>query len=160
MHPVIQNLLNRAGKTVPIKDGRKIALVLFSGLMKGVRGAGAMIALEDLGLTNAFDEIYTFSCGFPNASYLLSKNIHLGSTIWHEEMSGNKFINFLKFWKIADIKKIIKVMQTKKPLNLKNIFQSRTKIYARLSNLTMRIDEYLEIHDAGKKNYFKLMKPR
>ncbi len=53
MHSVIRALSNRRGKCVPVNDGRKISLVLCGGLMTGVRSAGAMIALEELGLGRA-----------------------------------------------------------------------------------------------------------
>ena len=57
-HPVIKHLLARKNKKVPVKDGRKIVLVLCGGAMAGIRGAGFLIALKELGLDNAFDEIY------------------------------------------------------------------------------------------------------
>lgn len=81
MHPAIEHIAARRGKKVPIHDNRKIALVLMGGLMTGTRGAGAMIALEQLGLAHAFDFIYTASAGFPNACYMLTKNSRLGASV-------------------------------------------------------------------------------
>ena len=93
MHPVIQHILNRRGKKVPVNDGRKITLILFGGVMTGIRGAASMIVFEDLGLSGSFDSIYSSSSGFPNAAYLLSGQTRLGTSIYYEELSGSKFLN-------------------------------------------------------------------
>ena len=57
MHPVIENIYNRRNKKVPVKDGRKIVMLLYGGVMSGMRGSGALISLHQLGLAHAFDEI-------------------------------------------------------------------------------------------------------
>src|SRR4051812_20785555 len=86
MHPVIAHLLERKGKAAPFNDGRSIALVHFGGIMTGVRGAGALVALDELGLTHAFDDIYATSAGFPNACFFLTNNIHMASKIYSENL--------------------------------------------------------------------------
>jgi len=95
MHPVLQHILARRGQSVPVNDGRKITLVLYGGGMSGVAGAGAMIALQDLGFAHAFDAIYTYSAGFPNASYLLGDETRLGTSIYYEDLSRGQFIKLM-----------------------------------------------------------------
>jgi predicted patatin/cPLA2 family phospholipase len=158
MHPVTEHLLARRGKNVPINDGRKIALVLYGGLMTGIRGAGALMALVDLGLGNAFDYIYTASAGFPNASYMLSGNGRLGSSIYYDELTGSRFLNFLRLWNVADIDYIIDVVRNKKKLNLENIWNAKTKFFVRLQNLQTKQPEYLEIHSYKPEQYFDIFK--
>ena len=68
LHPVTKSILQRRGQSAPFRDEKKIGLVLFGGAMLGVGGGGAVSALEDLGLSEAFDEIYVVSAGLPNAS--------------------------------------------------------------------------------------------
>jgi len=97
MHPVIQHILQRKGVKVPVNDGRKITLVLFGGLMSSVRGASAMVVFQDLGLSYSFDSIYTVSAGFPNASYMLSGDTRLGTSIYYDDLSGSRFFNFFVF---------------------------------------------------------------
>ena len=53
MHSVIEHILARKDKAVPVNDGRKIALVLYGGLMTGVCGAGALQAFKEMGLGKA-----------------------------------------------------------------------------------------------------------
>lgn len=158
MHPVIEHLLARKNKKVPIKDGRKIALVLFGGTMTGIRGAGAGLALEELGLRNAFDEIYSVSAGFANASYLLSENGKIGTSIYYENLQHRDFINFRRLWKIVDIDHVIGAMKEIKPLNIGKIYQSKTKLYVGLFNAKKKSPDMVETHKLKPKLYFKLMK--
>lgn len=158
MHPVIQNIRKRRNKKVPVEDGRKIALVLFGGLMTCVRGAGAMIALEDMGLLHAFDEIFSVSAGFANASWPLGGESRLGTSIYYEDLSGQKFINFWKPWRIADINQAIYVAESKKSPDVRKIWQAKTKLYTRLYNADEKRTEYLEIHSFDKNKYFDILK--
>ncbi len=156
MHSVVRNLLARQGRKVTFKDKRKIALVLFGGLMTGIRGCAATIALEEVGLRFAFDEIYVISAGFINASYFLSGQPRLGASIYFEANSVKKFINFWRFWKIVDIDYMINVMKTTKKLNIKNILAHPTKLHVRLMNSSKKI-VYLGAHQVPRNSYMGLM---
>ncbi|GEM_PF-1330582 len=158
MHPVIRHILDRRGKKVPVHDGRKITLVLYSGIMTGVRGAGAMIALEDLGLSHAFDEIQTVSAGFANASYLLGDNTRPGTSIYYDDLAGGNFIKPWRIWKMADINFVVHATEVKKPLNVEAIKKTHTKLYVRLLNVSTRKNEYLEIHDLFHIKYHDILK--
>jgi predicted patatin/cPLA2 family phospholipase len=157
MHQVIKNLLVRKNKKVPVNDGHKIVLVLFGGLMTGIRSAGAMLPLEELGLANSFDEIYAISAGLTNALYLLSGNGKEGTSIYYEDLPALNFINFKRFWKIADISVVLKSMQQLKPLNVNNILSSQTKLYTRLFNHQLKQIEYLDVQKVGKDYFWPLV---
>jgi len=156
LHPVIEHLLARKNKKVPVKDRRKIALVLLGGAMAGIRGAGSMVALHELGLSNAFDEIYTSSAGFCNASYLLSGNPKEGASIYYENLCGNQFINYLKPWRVVNIDHMINC--ARKSLNVENILTSKTKLYARVENVSKNQEGFLEAHKFPNQKYFELMR--
>ena len=157
-HPVIKNLLTRKGKSAPFNDNRKIGLVLPGGMMTGINGAGAMCALQALGLTQAFDVIYTASAGFANASYLLAENTEIGSSIYYEEFSGNKFINFWKVWEPVDYDWAIKSVRDIKPIDRDKIWSSATDLVLRLSNYsdTDKKRIYVHIKEYPKTEYFNL----
>ncbi|MFA6099009.1 MAG: hypothetical protein WCV50_05740 [Patescibacteria group bacterium] len=157
MSTVIENILARRGKKVPINDGRKIALVLFGGLITGVRGGGAIVALDELGLANVFDEVYVISAGLPNISYLLAGGTQLGISIYYQDLIGRRFINFLRFWKIVDIDYLISVFKNTKPLNVQNILNCQTKVYVALRHVQTDKIKYLEIHDYAPSAYFELL---
>lgn len=157
MHPVARNLLARKGKKPHFNDGRKIALVLCGGIMAGAVGAGAVIALEELGLRNAFDDIHAYSAGFCNASYFLSGQVRLGASIYYDALSGSRFINFLRLWKILDIDYMIDVIRTKKALNVKEIMRHKTKLYTPLTESSNGRVSYVEAHDVDEQDYALLM---
>jgi predicted patatin/cPLA2 family phospholipase len=159
-HSVIKNLEKRMGMSAPFNDGRKIGLVLPGGMMTGVNGAGAMCALEALGLTQAFDVVYTASAGFANASYLLSQNTEIGSTIYYEEFSGKNFIDFWKFWQPVNYDWAVKSVRNIKPVDRDKIWALATDFVLRLSNYSdahkKRI--YLHIKEHNKEEYFDLFR--
>ncbi|MEK7631834.1 MAG: hypothetical protein AAB445_03135 [Patescibacteria group bacterium] len=158
MHQVIESILHRRLQSVPIADGKKIGLVLYGGVMGGIRGAGAMIALEEMGLAQAFDCIYTNSAGFANASYLLAGATQLGTSIYYEDLAGWRFINLFRFWKTVDIDFLITVMQERKHLPIEKILKSQTKLFVTLQNVQKHKAEFLEVHREPHEQYLELMR--
>lgn len=157
MNPVIKNLLKRKNKKAPISDNKKIILVVFGGLMTGVRGAGAMCALQELGLTYAFDELYCISSGFANASYFLSYQGLRGISIYYEDLVGRKFLNPFTPLRIANIAYLISVMKTTKKLDINKVHANKTKLFIKLLNGKTKTLEHVEIHSFPKKEYLNLM---
>jgi predicted patatin/cPLA2 family phospholipase len=156
---VVEYLLARKNKSVPIGDGRKISLVLFGGVMVSVRGAGALIALEELGLSGAFDEIYTMSSGFINASYFLAGQMPLGASAYYQELAGKKFLNLLRFWNIADIDYLIEVIKIKKALDVQAVLSSKTRLRTWVCNNSQNSRlEFLEVHNFSREDYFGLLR--
>lgn len=158
MHPVLENIAARQNKKIPVKDGRKIALVLFGGLMTGVRGAGAGTALLDLGLIDVFDRIYTMSAGFCNASYFLAKQPRYGSTIYFDEMTSKNFIQMSRVWNMVDTDFIIDVIMNKKKLDIDKIFETKTKLYTAMYNVGKKKVEYVDVLRSGPKKYLEFMR--
>lgn len=157
MHPVIKNLLARKNKQVPTEDGRKIALVLFGGTMVGVRGAGALVALDELGLSQAFDEIYTMSSGFLNGSAFLAGQTKQAAATYYNKLSGRKFLNFFKFWKIADMEHLLKIIDEEK-LDYGTILQNKTKLHNMFINVSKNgRAEHLEVHNFNEAEYRSLL---
>ncbi|MFA6042160.1 MAG: patatin-like phospholipase family protein [Patescibacteria group bacterium] len=157
IHPVLQHLLARRGKTVPVQDGRKIALVLYGGAMAGIVGGGAVQALHELGLDQAFDHIFANSAGFCNASYFLANQVRLGITIYSENLTSKRFINLWRFWKMVDVDYAVEVMRNVKPLKVEHILASATKLHVSLYNQTTKKDAFLEVHDHPAHSYFDIV---
>jgi len=55
-------------------DGARLVLAIEGGGMRGAVSAGIAIAIDELGLTDAFDAVYGASAGALNAVWLLSGN--------------------------------------------------------------------------------------
>src|ERR1700748_3065751 len=74
-HPVVQLIRRRrdeGSRPGARADGRRVALVIEGGGMRGVVSAGMTAAIEQLGLRDAFDEVHGASAGAFNGAFLLA----------------------------------------------------------------------------------------
>lgn len=74
-HPVVEVIRRRRDEgSLPGRrtDGRRVALVIEGGGMRGVVSAGMAAAIEQLGLRDAFDEVHGASAGAFNGAFLLA----------------------------------------------------------------------------------------
>jgi predicted patatin/cPLA2 family phospholipase len=159
MHQVVEHIKARKNLNGPHKDGKKIVLVIYGGTMASIRGAGALQALEEMGYRNAFDEIYTVSAGFLNASYFLAGQIKLGVTGIYKDLANSKFLNFFRLWRIMDIDYLINtVVKKTRVLNIDKLLANHTKLHVGLFNPEIDHTEYLEVHDFDKDEYIQLLR--
>lgn len=158
MHPVIQNVLNRKNKKVPIDDGRKIALVVYGGTMTGIRAAGALTSLNQLGLSGCFDSIYSFSAGFFDSCYFLTNQLRPGLKIYTDYIPKSHFIEPKRFWRIVDVDYLIDVIKNKVPLDIEKIYKSKTKLYVAMKNKNKKEIEYLDLQTFPKEKFFDIAK--
>lgn len=110
--------------------------------MTGIRGAGALTALQEMGLGKAFDSIYGTSAGFANCCFFLASDMRIGTSIYYEELCTKNFINLKRVWDIVDVDYVLKVMKDIKKLPYDKLSNNPTKLYARLFNLISRSTEY------------------
>ena len=114
------------------KEGRrsslKTALVLQGGAMRGVYSAGVCCALQEIGYTEGFDEVYGVSGGALNGAYFLSGQAAYGATVYYQNINNREFINFLRTKKIVDIDFLIDITRNVKPLNVKKLYSSSTQL--------------------------------
>ncbi len=157
MSSVVENLLKRSFKKGPFNDGRKIGLVLTGGTMSSVHGAGAVIALEELGLAHSFDFVYTASAGFPNASYFLSENTRAGASIYYEELKDKKFINFLKIWKPINFERVVDSIRNIKPINCEKLWENRCELYLKVDEKFNQA-QFFNLKDFSPKDYFNILR--
>src|SRR5258708_28062424 len=88
----------------------RLALVAGGGGVRGAFGAGVMIGLQRLGLDQVFDINVGVSAGAANIAYLLGGQTESRTPIYHQEMSRRQFINPFRFWRIADLDYVERVM--------------------------------------------------
>src|SRR5262245_63389278 len=77
------------------RDGRKAGLIVEGGAMRGVISCAALMALEDLGMTKVFDEVYGASAGALNAAYFLAGQAAYATTIYYQKINNTRFIGRL-----------------------------------------------------------------
>jgi predicted patatin/cPLA2 family phospholipase len=123
----------RLASGLPPPDDRKIGLVIEGGGMRGVCSAGAAVALEHLGLTQVFDEVYGTSAGVMNASYFVAGQGALGIRIYYENMIRREIVNRLRLWKVLDLDLLFdSAIVVEKPLRLDVILSARPKLFVAL----------------------------
>ncbi len=125
-----QALANIKRRCQERKEGRKsnfkTALVLQGGGMRGVFGAGVCCALDELGYSEGFDEVYGVSAGALNGAYFISGAGAYGATIYYQDINNKNFINFFRLKKIVDIDFLMRVIEKVKPLNIEKFVSSST----------------------------------
>jgi predicted patatin/cPLA2 family phospholipase len=125
----IANIRARAGKTPhSAGDGRKLALIIEGGAMRGVCSCGGGTALESLGLTQAFDEVYACSSGAINAAYFLAGQAAYSVSIYYDEVNNRQFINPLRIKNILNMDFLFgEVIGRRKPLDVASVLSSPSR---------------------------------
>lgn len=101
-HPVAAALQDRrasGSRPGERNDGRRIALAIEGGGMRGCIGAGMVAAINYLGLTEAVDAVYGSSAGSLVGAYLLSRQLpQYGCSIYYDVLprAGRSFIDIRK----------------------------------------------------------------
>ncbi len=96
-HPVVQALRRRREQgSAPGRrtDGRRIALVIEGGAMRGVVSAGMAAALDQLGLCDAFDEVHGASAGAFNGAFFLAGQAAYMTSLYWRGFGDPRFVSF------------------------------------------------------------------
>jgi predicted acylesterase/phospholipase RssA len=84
-------------------DGRKIGLIVEGGAMRGIISCASLMALEEIGMTNVFDEVYGASAGAVNAAYFLAGQANYATSIYYQKINNTRFLRRLWHRKVVDI---------------------------------------------------------
>ena len=98
-HPVVQTLRRRreeGSRPGARTDGRRVALVIEGGGMRGVVSAGMTAAIEQLGLTETFDEVHGASAGAFNAAFLLAGQAAYLATLYQYGFGDPRFVSIVR----------------------------------------------------------------
>jgi predicted patatin/cPLA2 family phospholipase len=98
-HPVVQTILRRrreGSRPGARTDGRRVALLIEGGGMRGVVSAGMTAAIEQLGLRDSFDEVHGASAGAFNAAFLLAGQAAYLATLYQHGFGDPRFVSMLR----------------------------------------------------------------
>src|SRR5215471_3741428 len=118
-----------------LKDGRKVGLIVEGGAMRGVISCASLMALEDLGLTEVFDEVYGASAGAVNAAYFLARQAAYATTIYYQKINNTRFIR--RFWhrKIVNIDDLFDcIIKSERPLCVDKVLASRSRLFITIAD--------------------------
>jgi len=121
-----------AGTRSPHGDTARIALCIEGGAMRGVIAAGMVAALEELGLTHAFDAVYGSSAGAICGAYFLAGQAATGAKIFSEDINNRRFASRLRTFSsrpIVNLSFLVDdVMVDVKPLDAARVLASKTRL--------------------------------
>ncbi len=136
------NARKARGGHPPFGDGARVALCVEGGAMRGVISAGMVSALEELGLTGAFDAVYGSSAGAINAAYFLAGQARIGTTIYYEDINNRHFIDLLRAVAgrpIVDLGFLLDdVMARRKPLDADRVLASPAPLTVLITDVAAR----------------------
>jgi len=136
-HPVVRAILRRrdeGSKPGARSDGRRIALVIEGGGMRGVVSAGMTAAIEQLGLRDAFDEVHGASAGAFNGAFLLAGQAGYLTALYPHGFGDPSFVNFRETLRgrrpIFDMDYVIgEVWRHQRPLGVDAILDSGIELH-------------------------------
>src|SRR3954453_1952199 len=120
-------------------DDHRVALVVEGGCMRGVISAGAVTALEHLGLAQRFDAVYGVSAGAFDAAYMLAGQAAMGTTIYFEDLPATQFVRARRMLAarppLALDEGIDEIVARRKPLNVAAVEDARPEFHVRATCL-------------------------
>lgn len=105
-------------------------LIQGGGLMRGIYGVGAAIALEELGYTKAFSKLIGISSGAPTVAHFAAGSARQGARVAIEECTSRAFVNVWRFWNQVDTKHFMQVMRTHptKRIDTQKVFNNPAQV--------------------------------
>jgi predicted patatin/cPLA2 family phospholipase len=127
---LLQERASRWRRGQAFTDGRKIGLIVEGGAMRGVISCGALMGLEELGMTEIFDEVYGASAGAANAAYFLAGQAAYAATIYYQKINNTRFIRRLWHRQIVDIDSVFdSIVARERPLHVNKVLASRSQFF-------------------------------
>jgi predicted patatin/cPLA2 family phospholipase len=161
-HPVVQAILRRreeGSRPGARTDGRRIALVIEGGGMRGAVSAGMAAAIEQLDLRDAFDEVHGASAGAFNGAFLIAGQATYLAALYPHGFGDPKFVSLrraLRGHPLFDMDYVIgQVWRTQRPLRIDRIRSSPIELHCTATDVDraaivdlaeLRTDE--EVRDA------------
>lgn len=156
-HPVLEALrTRRARQDRPgdRADSYRIGLTIQGGGMRGVVSAAMLTALDDLGLTHAFDAIYGSSSGAMNGAYFLTGDGWRRLRIYWDYLTTPRFIDLKRYFRgnILDLEYTFEtVLAELEPLDYNAVLQSDVPLHIAITLVdelrTITVSEFMSKED-------------
>lgn len=154
-HPLIELIRRRreqGSRPGQRDDGRRVALVIEGGGMRGVVSAGMTAAIEQLGFTDAFDEVHGASAGAFNAAFLIAGQASYLAGLYQHGFGNPRFVSVrrvLRGRSLFDMDYVVnEVWRTQRPLHTERILQSAIELHCTATDVeTAAIADLTELRD-------------
>lgn len=153
-HPVVQAILRRreeGSRPGARTDGRRIALVIEGGGMRGAVSAGMAAAIEQLDLRDAFDEVHGASAGAFNGAFLIAGQASYLAALYPHGFGDPRFVSLrraLRGHPLFDMDYVIgQVWRTQRPLRIDRIRSSPIELHCTATDVDRAaIVDLAELH--------------
>lgn len=115
--------------------------------MRVIYASGVLLALGELGLTQSFDHVLGVSAGSPVCAYFLSHQHQVGLSFFYDDLSGTRFINRKRPWRMVDIDYLMERMRHGKPLDVRALRASRSQFRVAVTRADTGAGELLDVQD-------------
>jgi predicted patatin/cPLA2 family phospholipase len=154
-HPVVALIRRRREQgSLPgaRDDGRRVALVIEGGGMRGVVSAGMTAAIEQLGFTNCFDEVHGASAGAFNAAFLLAEQASYLTGLYQHGFGNPTFVSVrrvLRGQSLFNMDYVVnEVWRTQRPLRAERILASGIELHCTATDVeTAEIVDLTDLRD-------------
>ncbi len=154
-HPVVALLRSRRDRgSLPGErdDGRRVALVIEGGGMRGVVSAGMTAAIEQLGFTNSFDEVHGASAGAFNAAFLIAGQASYLTGLYQHGFGNPRFVSVRRVLRgnsLFNMDYVVnEVWRTQRPLRTERILQSAIKLHCTATDVeTAQVVDLTDLQD-------------
>ena len=154
-HPVIELIRRRREQgSLPgdRDDGRRVALVIEGGGMRGVVSAGMTAAFEQLGFTNAFDEVHGASAGAFNAAFLIAGQASYLAGLYQHGFGNPTFVSVrrvLRGESLFNMDYVVnQVWRTQRPLHTERILESAIELHCTATDVeTAEVVDLTDLRD-------------
>jgi predicted patatin/cPLA2 family phospholipase len=121
------------------EDPYRVALAVEGGGMRGVVHGAMMVALGDLGLTAAFDDVYALSAGALNSAYFVAGGGWEALSTYYDHLVGPEFLDprrALRGEPVMSLDFVIdEVMGRRNPLDLQAVLDAGPRLRVTVSSV-------------------------
>jgi predicted patatin/cPLA2 family phospholipase len=111
-------------------DERRIGLIVEGGAMRGVISCAALQGLEELGMTQVFDQVYGASAGAVNGAYFLAGQAGYATTIYYQKVNTTRFIRRIWHRQVVDLDELFEsIVGRERPLQVQKVLASRSEFF-------------------------------
>jgi len=154
-HPVVELIRRRreqGSRPGERDDSRRVALVIEGGGMRGVVSAGMTAAIEQLGLTDCFDEVHGASAGAFNAAFLIARQASYLTGLYQHGFGNPRFVSVrrvLRGQSLFNMDYVVnEVWRTQRPLHTERIVQSAIALHCTATDVeTAEIVDLTDLRD-------------
>jgi predicted patatin/cPLA2 family phospholipase len=139
-------------------DNRKVGLIVEGGAMRGVISCAALMALEELGMTDVFDEVYGASAGAVNAAYFLASQAAYATSIYYQRINNRRFLG--RFWnrRVLNLDDLFdSIIAGERPLRIDRVLESRSRLFITIADARTG-EAFLGLAQSGETPLLTLLK--